>query len=154
MRTEKAEVIWSWYDNGQLVGETYRVNGELHNPTGPACRNWHSNGQLRSEEYIVHGRYHNATVPACRSWYANGQLNKAAYWINGKRHNTTGPAYFHWNDPAYFHWNDNGHLLTEEYWVNGKQLTKEQFANRNKETCNGKVVEIDGKKYQLKEIVR
>jgi len=50
-------------------------------------------------------------------------------------------------------WHDNGNINTEEYCLSGKLLTKEEFNNRN-DPCNvsGKVVEIDGKKYKLKEV--
>jgi len=88
MKTIKAEVIWEYYDNGQLACEQYWINGELHNP----------------------------------------------------------------NAPAYKYWYDNGQLKSETYWINDNNLTKEEFDNRNKSDCNGKIVEIDGKKYQLKEI--
>ena len=38
-----------------------------------------------------------------------------------------------------------------EYWYdsNGKQITKQEF-DELKSGCDGKVVEIDGRKYQLK----
>ena len=115
MKTEKAEVIWEYRDNGQLAYEEYCINGKRHKPNGPAYRYWHENGQLACEQY----------------------------WINGKCHNPNGPAYRNWYS--------NGQLATEEYWLDGKQLTKEQFENRNQTCdCEGKVVEIEGKKYELK----
>jgi len=85
------------------------------------------------------------TIKAEVKWtyHDNGQLASEKYWIDGKYHNPNGPAGKYWYD--------NGQLASEEYWIDGKRLSKEQFENRNV-TCNGKIVEIDGKKYQLKEI--
>jgi hypothetical protein len=40
---------------------------------------------------------------------------------------------------------------TKEWWINGKHLTEAEFNARTK-SCNGKVVEIDGKKYKLQEV--
>ena len=115
MKTEKAEVIWKYWNNGQLQSEQYYLNGNLHNPHGPAFRSWYENGQLASEEYRLNGKRHNPNGPAFRSWYENGQLQY------------------------------------EQYRLNGEKLTKEQFENRNQTCdCDGKVIEIDGKKYELK----
>ena len=104
---------------------------------------YHENGNSAHEEYRIDDKYHNPNGPAYRSWYDNGKLEYEEYWIDNKRHNPNGPAYRCWHD--------NGKLAYEAYWIDGKYLTKEQFENRNK-TCEGKVVEIDGKKYKLQEV--
>ena len=89
------------------------------------------------------------TVKAEVTWtyYKNGQLMSEEYCIDGKQHNENGPAYKSWDD-------ENGQLMSEAYCIDGKRITKEQFDKRNTISCSceGKVVEIDGKKYQLKEI--
>ena len=36
----------------------------------------------------------------------------------------------------------------KKWYINGKQLTEEEF-NKQRSCCTGKVVEIDGKKYRL-----
>ena len=85
------------------------------------------------------------TLKVKREWYENGKLYCEEYWLNGKHHNTEGPAYRYWYD--------NGKLRYESYWLKGKELSKEEWEKQRKtNSCNGKVIEIDGKKYQLKEI--
>lgn len=42
--------------------------------------------------------------------------------LNGERHNPDGPAYRSWLP--------NGTLGREEWWLNGKELTKEDFLDR------------------------
>ena len=61
------------------------------------------------------------------------------YWYqDDKFHRLDGPAIEY----------DNG----IKYWyINGNELTEEQFNQRIK-TCEGKVVEIDGKRYKLTEV--
>jgi len=67
--------------------------------------------------------------------------NGTKYWYsNGKRHREGGPA-VEWA---------NG---DKEWYINGKELTEAEFNARTK-SCNGKVVEIDGKKYKLQEIYK
>ena len=106
-------------------------------------RFYYDNGQLESELYLFKCRYYNPHGPAYRSWHKNGQLRSEVYWINNRCHNMDGPAVRRWDS--------NGQLQCEEYWIDNKQLTKEEFENRTK-TCNGKIIEIDGKKYKLQEV--
>ena len=80
-----------------------------------------------------------------REYFDNGQwLYSEQYYLDGKLHNPHGPAIRSWYE--------NGQLESETYFLNGKRLTKEAFEARNKPSCNGKIVEIDGKKYKLTEI--
>jgi hypothetical protein len=61
------------------------------------------------------------------------------YWVHGKLHRESGLPAADWKE-------------YKEYWVNGERVTKEKAEELAKPTCEGKVVEIDGRKYQLKEI--
>ena len=93
-------------------------------------------------------------VYACGSkyWYLNGKLHRedgpavehsdgSKYWyLDGKRHREDGPAI----EAA------DGVKL---WYLNGKRITEEEHKKRtSKATCQGKVVEIDGIKYELKEL--
>jgi hypothetical protein len=60
-----------------------------------------------------------------------------AYYINNKLHRKGGPAVVYANED-------------KEYFIRGKFIKEEQFLARNKkDPCDGKIVEIDGKKYKL-----
>jgi hypothetical protein len=65
--------------------------------------------------------------------YSNGDK----YWYrNGELHREDGPA---------IEWADG-----DKYWfLNGKLYSESEFLSLTKPSCNGKVVEIDGKKYKL-----
>jgi hypothetical protein len=67
--------------------------------------------------------------------YTNGTKK---WFLNGIHHREDGPAI----ERA------DGH---KEWWLNGKSLTEEQHRQQT-QSCTGKVVEIDGKKYVLTEI--
>jgi len=60
------------------------------------------------------------------------------WYHNDKRHREDGPAVEYADG-------------TKWWFVNGKELTEAKFNARTK-SCNGKVVEIDGKKYKLQAV--
>jgi len=69
--------------------------------------------------------------------YNNGEK----YWYqNDELHRVGGPAVEY----------SNG---TKCWYLEGQELTEAEFNARTKPSCSGKVVEIDGKKYTLTEIV-
>jgi hypothetical protein len=61
------------------------------------------------------------------------------------------------NNNLIYYENSNGYWSKHEYDVNGKVIYFEDsngyiIDNRPKSSCNGKVVEIEGKKYKLTEV--
>ena len=61
------------------------------------------------------------------------------------------------NGKLIYYEHSDGYWGKTEYYSNGKEIYFENsdgkiIDKRPKSTCNGKVVEIDGKKYQLKEV--
>ena len=84
------------------------------------------------------------------------------YWyLNGENHREDGPA-IEWADGSKS-WYLNGELHREDgpaieradgsksWYLNGEKLTKAEFNARFKQkpSCEGKVVEVDGVKYKL-----
>ena len=65
-----------------------------------------------------------------------------SFYKDGKRHREDGPA-IEWADGA------------KEWYLNGVMLTEKEFNEKMKKPCeiDGKIVEIEGKKYKLTEIV-
>jgi hypothetical protein len=121
-------------ENGPAVeyyggDKSWYLNGKLHREDGPAIE--HSNGTKR---WYLNGNLHREDGPAiehpsgAKSWY-----------LNGKRHREDGPA---------IEYSDG----TKSWYLNGEHLTKQDFLARTN-SYDGKVVEIDGKKYQLKEVL-
>ena len=135
--------VQEFHENGKIKREEFRnSDGELHNEAGPAYREWHEDGQLEHESYWLNGNRHNAAGPAYREWHENGQLEYEGYWLNGNRHNAAGPAIRSWLA--------NGQLEREAYWLNDRQLPKAEWeAAVNPAPCDGKVVEIEGRRYKL-----
>jgi len=82
------------------------------------------------------------------------------YNLDGERHRTDGPAVDYAS--GYKAWYLKGKLHREDgpaceyadgtkYWfLKGKRLTEKEFNKRLKsDPCDGKVIEVDGKKYKL-----
>ena len=86
------------------------------------------------------------------------------YWyLNGKRHREDGPAVEWDNGNKYWWLNDKLHREdgpaiewangNKCWFLNGEKVTEEEHKRlTSKATCSGKVVEIDGVKYELKEV--
>jgi hypothetical protein len=85
-----------------------------------------------------------------KHWYLNDKLHRKdgpaidystgykSWYLNGKRHREDGPAVEYPNGD-------------KEWWLDDKKLTEQEHkAATSKPTCEGKIVEIDGKKYKLK----
>jgi hypothetical protein len=89
-----------------------------------------------AKEWYLNGKFHREDGPAIeeadetKEWYLNGQL-----------HREDGPAVERVDGTKYWYLND-------------KNLTEEEFNKKMKKPCkiDGKVVEIDGKKYKITEI--
>ena len=110
------------YSNGTKY---WYLNGELHREDGPAIE--YANGD---KHWYLDGKRHREDGPATE--HANG----TKYWyLNGKFHREDGPAIEYANGDKY-------------WYLDGEKLTEAEF-NKRTTSCNGKVVEIDGKKYKL-----
>ena len=97
----------------------------FHREGGPAIE---YNDGLRY--WFIDGKYHRVGGPAIEH---NGGLQ--IWCIDGKRHRENGPAIIR----------VNGSKL---WYIHGKHMTEKEFDDRNN-SCEGKVVEVDGKKYKL-----
>ena len=115
------------YPNG---GKSWWLNGNLHREDGPAIEN--SNGD---KYWYLNGKLHREDGPAVE--YSTGYKS---WYLNDKLHREDGPAVEYSNG-------DKG------WYLNGEELTEQEHkAATSKPTCEGKLVEIDGKKYELKEV--
>jgi hypothetical protein len=85
------------------------------------------------------------------------------WYLNDKLHREDGPAIECANGDKYWYINDQFHREdgpavefangTKEWYLNDNELTKAEFNARIKQSsCDGRVVEIDGKKYKLQEV--
>ena len=86
-----------------------------------------------TKRWYVDGKLHREDGPACE--YPTGDKT---WYRNGKRHREDGPA-VEWADGTRF------------WYLNDEELTQIQFMARTK-SCDGKVITIDGKQYQLTEV--
>jgi hypothetical protein len=101
---------------------------ERHRLDGPALE-----GGNGDKEWWVNNKLHRLDGPACE--YADGDKE---WYVDGERHRLDGPA---------IEYADGD----KDWYVNGAEMTKEEFNEyiKPKPSCEGKVVEIDGKKYKL-----
>jgi hypothetical protein len=110
------------------------LNGKLHREDGPAIE-W-PNGD---KEWWLNGKLHREDGPAIED--SDGHKE---WYLDGKLHREDGPA---------IEYSDGDKL----WYLDDKKLTEQQHkaaskvrSITSKPTCEGKIVEIDGKKYELK----
>ena len=116
-------------DNGSVFWYKHGTK-QLHRLDGPAVeradgyRAWYQNGKR-----------HRIDGPAIE-WTNGEKDNIDSFWYqNGKLHRTDGPAVEWANGDKYWH-------------IEGKELSEKEFLQQTS-TCNGKVIEYEGKKYKL-----
>ncbi|MDE1833810.1 MAG: hypothetical protein KGH64_00570 [Candidatus Micrarchaeota archaeon] len=123
-------------------------NGQLHRTDGPALE--YADGD---KFWYLNGQRHRTDGPAVE--YANG----GKYWyLNDRLHRTDGPAIECANGTKFWYLNDQRHRTDgpaveyadggKAWYLNGQQVTEAEVI---KNSCNGKIVEIEGKKYKLME---
>ena len=70
----------SWYENGQLLVQTFYRDGKAEGE----CKWWYENGQLQEQEFYRNGKWEGER----KLWYENGQLQRAGIlsrWKIGRR---------------------------------------------------------------------
>jgi endo-1,4-beta-mannosidase len=113
------------YSNGT---KSWYLNGKRHREDGPAVE-----GSDGSKCWYLNDKLHREDGPAVE--WSNGYK---CWYLNDKLHREDGPAVEHPNGVKGWH-------------LDGKELTEQEHkAATSKPTCEGKIVEIDGKKYELK----
>ena len=110
------------YDNGRLlfsksydtktcnpINETpYDGDRKKHGP----MRAWTRDGKPNTEQSYKHGKLHGV----CKWWHATGKLRNERSYSEGQMHGRSTT------------WDEAGMPTLEEYYLNGKRVTKEQFA--------------------------
>lgn len=117
------------YDDGT---KQWFLDGKLHREDGEPAIEYPSG----YKEWFLDDKPHREDGPAVED--VDGYK---AWYLNGKRHREDGPAVKYADG-------------SKAWFLDGKMLTEEEFNQRmNPEpSCEGKVVEIDGKKYKLSEV--
>lgn len=106
----------------------YNLEGQRHREDGPAVE-WASGDKA----WCLNDQLHREDGPAIE--YVNGDKE---WFLNDELHREDGPAVEYSSGD-------------KSWYLNGKHLTESEFNQRTK-SCEGKIVEIDGKKYKLTEV--
>jgi len=113
------------FDNGD---KAWYLNDKRHREDGPAIE--FSDG---GKEWWIDGKRHRKDGPAVE--FPN---DSREWWTNGELHREDGPAIEFANG-------------TKKWFIEGIEYTEKEFLNRKQvNSCDGKIVEIDGVKYKLK----
>ena len=137
------------------IAKWFNEAGQLHRIEGPAIED--ANG---TKVWFLNGVRHREGGPAIeyadgsKEWYLNGVRHREVgpaiegadgskgWYLNGELHREGGPAYEGANGRKLWYLNDEYHTEAE---YNAEM-------QKRGSTCNGKIVEIDGKRYTLTEV--
>ena len=89
-----------------------------------------------TKRWRFNGNLHREGGPAVE--YANGSK---AWYLNGEFHRQDGPAIERADG-------------TKKWYLNGERLTEEEWRAKVQPSCEGRLIEIDGKTYKLMEVHR
>jgi hypothetical protein len=102
----------------------YFVNGDLHRDGGPAIE--YSDGY---EEWFLNGMRHRLDGPALK--FSNGDKE---WWVDDQLHRLDGPAIEISKEPGVERtWYYDNREQTDEWYIRGKQTTKENVKKLRKE---------------------
>ena len=127
-----------YYVKANELGTFWHSDSEmtiLHRENGPAVER--ASG---IKEWWLNGQRHREDGPAAE--YSDGGKE---WWLNHMLHRENGPAIEYGNG-------------VKEWWLNGECYYEADFHAEMKKrksastSCEGKIVEIDGKKYKLVEV--
>ena len=72
----------TYHDNGNVLSESYYLNGKRHRENGPAFIFYYKNGKIYFEHYYLNDKYHRENGPAV-IFYDNGKIESERYYLNG-----------------------------------------------------------------------
>ena len=74
-----------YFINGNICREYFTLNGNFHNPDGPADISYYENGNKQCECFYLKSKLHNANGPAIITYFKNGIIRTQEYFFNGKK---------------------------------------------------------------------
>ena len=82
---EKLNKEFSYYINGSIKYEEYKMNDQLHREDGPSWVYYYENGNIDQKSYWVRGNLHRDNGPAIVRYTEDGIIDSKEYWIKGKQ---------------------------------------------------------------------
>ncbi len=110
------EKVWYYPDGAKWAHFIWNDAGEFNDTIYQCARAfWYPDGSTHCVENWKNGERHGK----CMKLYPDGKLQTLAIYENGKYHNKVGPALL------YYH--PDGKLWIEQFYINGRQMTKEKW---------------------------
>ena len=109
-----------YYKNNDIEYEEWKLsNGDLHREDGPARIRYYKNGNKCYEQWHKNGKSRREGGPSFTSWNESGNIICEIWSKAGKMHREEGPARICYNK--------NGSVREVRYWINGEELTEEEW---------------------------
>jgi antitoxin component YwqK of YwqJK toxin-antitoxin module len=99
-----------WHENGNIHRELWYQNGEISRIDGPATLVYDENGVKIQETWMKDGEIHRDRGPALITYYPTGEIKEEQWRMRGAFHRTDGPALIARDE--------EGELMREEWCQN------------------------------------
>jgi antitoxin component YwqK of YwqJK toxin-antitoxin module len=80
----KPELKETFYPNGNVRFQEWRLNGKYHNEESPAYISYYENGNIAYQDWYLDGNCHNEEGPARISYYEDGKVEFREWFLDGK----------------------------------------------------------------------
>lgn len=110
--------VYRYYNGDRLKQEIYlNSRDQVHRENKPAFIEYYKNGSIKYEGYYLNGCVCRDTdeLPSIIQYDNKGLITSESYFTNGFLNRENGPQKIEYKD---------GHVISKEYVVNGKRLTK------------------------------
>jgi uncharacterized protein len=81
-------------------------------------------GSVSREIWYLDGKRHRTDGPAWIGYFPDGSVSYEVWCVNDERHRTDGPAWISYSE--------DGSVRCEVWYLDGKELTEEQFVARRR----------------------
>ena len=79
-------VIYEYFDTGEVFRKLYYIDQKLHKENGPAITEFSKDGKINIEAYFINDNYHRKNGPAVVLYYSNERIEYSFWFFNAKEY--------------------------------------------------------------------
>ena len=136
LHREDGPAYIAYDENGNVEEERWYLNGIHTRKDGPAGIGYHEDGTtVRVEDWRdSRGEEHRDGAPSNISYFSDGKPQFMIWFRHGENHRDEGPALILFDN--------DGKIIREQYFIKGRQMSKEEWEAGNLATSRERLIEL------------